>query len=161
MINTWFTEIIFTANERLFNDEEIVRIQTYYSSVPTRLKLIEELEKNEPNLIKNLHKELQQRYPERNIYTRRFAQDLVEGLRYLARAVLADDMRLLRHRWINHLLAVVSALNIDPQWIADAYTVLRELLQRQLTRSVWEVLSPAWNEMIDSLSTVNLVNDSQ
>jgi hypothetical protein len=159
MINTWFTEIIFTANERLFNDEELARIQSYYTSVPTRLKLVEELEKHEQTLMRNLHKELQRRYPDRSIYTRRFAQDLVEGLRHLARAVLADDMRLLRHRWIDHMLAVVVTTNIDPQWFADAYAVLRELLQRQLTRSVWEVLDPAWNEIIDSLTRGNLTKD--
>jgi len=152
MINTWLTEIIHTANERLFNDEELARILSYYSSVPTRLKLVEELERQEPSLTRALHKELQRRYPQRTLYTRRLAQDLVESLRYVARAVLADDLRLLRYRWIDHMRAALAACDVDPQWIADAYAVLRELLQRQLTRSVWEVLDPAWSELNDSLT---------
>lgn len=73
MINTWLTEIIHTANERLFNDEELARMLSYYSSVPTRLKLVEELERQEPSLTRALHKELQRRYPQRTLYTRRLS----------------------------------------------------------------------------------------
>ncbi len=152
MINTWFTDIIRTTNERIFSDADLTRIMAYYASVPARLRLSEELERLEPTLAKPLLTELSKRFPGRSLYNRRFAQDLIESLRYINRAVLADDLRLLRRRWVDHLIEVLDATGTDPQAVIDAYGVLRELLERQLPRSAWEVLEPAYTDMLDALS---------
>lgn len=152
MINTWFTDIIRTTNERIFSEADLTRIMAYYATVPARLKLSEELERLEPTLVKPLQAELAKRYPSRALYTRRFAQDLVESLRYINRAVLADDFRLLRRRWVDHLVQLLDATGTDPQEVLDAYQVLRELLERQLPRSAWEVFEPVFTEMLDALT---------
>lgn len=152
MMNTWFTDLIRGANERLFSEGDLTRIMAYYATVPARLRLGEELERLEPNLVKPLHAELVKRYPDRPLYTRRFAQDLVEGLRPMYRAVLADDPRLFRHRWIDHLLDATEATGVDRGEIRDAYAVLRELLERQLPRGAWEHLEPEFAELTDALT---------
>lgn len=152
MMNTWFTDIVRSTNERIFSESDLTRIMTYYGSMPARLKLSEELERIEPTLTKPLHAELLKRYPNRSLYTRRLVQDLVESLRVLNQAVLADDLKLLRARWINHLLDIVSALELDAREIRDAYVVLQEMLERQLPRSAWEMLEPAYAEMLDALT---------
>jgi hypothetical protein len=152
MINTWFTDIIRTTNERIFSDADLTRITAYYATVPARLRLSEELERLEPTLVKPFLAELSKRFPGRALYNRRFAQDLIESLRYINRAVLADDLRLLRRRWVDHLIEVFDATGLDPQAVIDAYGVLRELLERQLPRSAWEVLEPAYTDMLDALS---------
>ena len=152
MINTWFTDIIRTTNERIFAEADLTRIAAYHATVPARLRLSEELERAEPGLVKPLHAELAKRFPGRPLYNRRFAQDLVESLRYLNRAVLADDLRLVRRRWVDHLIEVLDATGTDPQEVIEAYGVLRELLERQLPRSAWEVLEPAYADMLDALT---------
>ncbi len=152
MMNTWLTDIIRTTNEALFNEADLTRIMTYYASMPARLKLSEELERLEPTLVKSLQTELSKRYPDRSLYSRRFIQDIVESLRCVNRAVLADDLRLLRYRWIDHVLDVATAANIDLQEIRDAYLSLREILQSSLPRSAWETLEPAYEELLDALT---------
>lgn len=157
MINTWFTDIIRTANERPFNEAELTRIMAYYDTMPSRLQLNEELERLEPTLIKPLHAELAKRFPGRELYSRRFVQDLVESLRWLNQAVLVDDLRLLRRRWTTHLLDVLEATDTDPQEVRDAYEVLGKMLQAQLPRSAWEVLEPAFNSVLDALARKPIV----
>lgn len=152
MMNTWFTDIVRSANERVFSEADLTRITAYYATVPARLKLSEELERLEPNLVKPLHAELVKRFPGRALYSRRVVQDLVESLRYLNRAVLADDLRLLRRRWVDHLMDTCAATSVDVREVLDAYAVLREQLERQLPRSAWEVLEPAYADMLDTLT---------
>jgi Phycobilisome protein len=151
-MNTWLTDITRKTNERLFADGDLTRMTEYFATVPARLKLGEELEKLEPTLTKALHAELARRHPDRPLYSRRFAQDLVEGLRHLNRAVLADEPRLLHARWTDHLVRVLAAVDIDSGEARDAYAVLRELLERQLTRSAWEVARPTFDDMTESLT---------
>jgi hypothetical protein len=152
MMNTWFTDIVRASNERLFSESELTRIAAYYATVPARLKLSEELERLEAGLVKPLHAELVKRFPGRTLYARRLVQDLVESLRHLTRAVLADDLRLLRRRWVDHLLEAAGAAGIDTEELRDAYLVLRDLLQRQLPASAWDVLEPAYADVLDALT---------
>ncbi len=152
MQNTWLTDIIHSTNERMFSESDLTRMMAYYSTVRSRLRLCEEMERIEPTLVKPLHAELVKRYPARPLYNRRLIQDLVESLRYLTRAVLADDLKLLRQRWVDHLIDVMDTTGLDPQEVRDAYVVLRELLERQLPRSAWEVLEPTFVDMLDALT---------
>lgn len=151
-MTTWLTDITRTTNERLLSDADLTRISEYYSTVPARLRLGEELERLEPGLVKPLHAELAKRFPDRKLYTRRLAQDLIEGLRHLNLSVLADDPRLVKHRWTTHLSRAVVAQGADLAEVRDAYAVLREQLEKQLTRSAWEVLQPAYDDLTDSLT---------
>jgi hypothetical protein len=152
MTNTWFTDLVRAANERPLGESDLTRIAAYYATAPARLRLSEELERLEPGLVKPLHAELVRRYPDRPLYARRLVQDLVEGLRHLNRAVLADDLRLVRRKWVDHLIDAAAATDTDPAHICDAYAVLGELLERQLPRSAWEVLRPAFADMLDALT---------
>jgi len=152
MMNTWFTDIVRSTNEQILPDADLARIMAYYATVPARLRLSEELERLEPNFVKNLQVELSKRHSDRSLYNRRFTQDIVESLRHLNRSVLADDPRLLRCRWIDHLLEVTAATNTDPAVVRDAYVALRDLLERQLPRSAWDVLEPAYTDLLDALT---------
>jgi hypothetical protein len=53
---------------------------------------------------------------------------------------------------VDHLIEAAEATDTDPAEIRDAYAVLRELLERQLPRSAWEVLEPAFADLFDALT---------
>lgn len=152
MFNTWFTDIVRTTNERPLGDSDLTRIMAYYGTVPARLRLSEELERLEGTLLKPLQAELGKRFPGRPLYTKRFVQDILESLRHVNRAVLADDLKLLRGPWVDHVVEVLAATETDPEEVLDVYTVLRELLVKQLPKSTLEVLEPAYDEMLDALT---------
>jgi hypothetical protein len=152
MFNTWMTDIVRTTNERIFSEADVSRMMAYYGSMPARLKLCEELERLEPTLLKPLLAELGKRFAGRSLYTKRFVQDILESLRHLNRAVLADDLKLVRRPWVDHVVEVAAATDTDTREILDAYTVLREMLVKQLPRSAWEVLEPAYDDMLDALT---------
>jgi hypothetical protein len=153
-MNTWLTDIMRKANERPFPEADVARMTAYYARLPARLKLGEELERAEAGLARRLHEELTKRYPDRQTYSRPLAQDLVESLRHVNLSVLADDPRLLRYRWTEHLARVLPELGVDPLEVRDAYLVLRELIEGRLTGSSWEVFRPAFDEMTDALTAV-------
>jgi hypothetical protein len=152
MFNTWFTDIVRNANERTFNDAELTRIMAYYSSMPARLRLNEELERIETSLLKPLQAELSKRFPGRPLYTKRFVQDILESLRHLNKAVLADDLKLVRRPWVDHIVDTMAATDIDPMHVIDAYHVIREMLVKKLSKSAWEVLEPVYDDMLDALT---------
>lgn len=152
MMNTWFTEMISNSNEAIFCDADLTRFMNYFASMPARLKLNDELQALESSLGKLLSNELSKRFPNRALYSKRFVQDIIESLRYVNRAVLADDVRILRYRWLDHVLDVAAAMNIDVQEIRDAYLVLRDLLKKSLPRSAWDALEPFYEEILDSLT---------
>ena len=151
-MTTWLTDIVRTTNERLLSDADLTRVAEYYATVPARLRLGEELERLEPNLVKPFHAELAKRFPDRGLYTRRLAQDLVEGLRHLNLSVLADEPKLLKRRWTSHLTRAAVAQGVAVAEVRDAYAVLRELLEAKLTKSAWEVAQPAYDDLLDSLT---------
>jgi hypothetical protein len=153
-MNTWLTDIIRKTNERPFSEADVARITAYYAKLPARLRLCEELERLESGLARRLHEELGKRHPERLVYSRPLAQDLVESLRHLNLSILADDPRLLRYRWTEHLTRLLPELGVDPAEIRDAYLILREILESRLTGSSWEVFRPAFDEMTDALTAV-------
>ena len=151
-MNTWLTDIIRRTNERPFAEADLARIMAYYARVPARLKLGDELARLEPNLARKLHDELAQQYPDRAVYTRPLAQDLVESLRHVNLSVLADDPCLLRQRWTDHLGRLLPALGVNPADVRDAYLVLRQVVEARLTASSWELFRPAFDDMTDALT---------
>lgn len=153
-MNTWLTDIIRRTNERAFSESDLTRIMAYYARIPVRLKLGDELAKQESALGRKLHEELAHRFPDRSIYTRPFAQDLIESLRHVNLAVIADEPKLLRARWTDHLCRALPALGVDAPEVRDAYLVLRELLETRLTASAWDALRPTFDEMTETLSAV-------
>lgn len=153
-MNTWLTDIIRRTNEKVYSETDLTRIMAYYARVPVRLRLGEELAKLEPTLGRKLHDELVRQYPDRSLYTRPFAQDLVEGLRHANLAVLADEPKLLRARWTDHLARLIPSLGVDPLEVRDAYQVLRGILETRLTASTWDVLRPVYDDMTETLSAI-------
>ena len=151
-MNTWFTDIIRHANERLFTDAELTRIMEYYGTIPVRLKLGEELEKLEPELLKILKANLAERFPDRALYSKELLQDLVESLRHVNLAILLDDPKLLRERWTDHVTSVMADLGIERHEVHDAYASMRVMLEKKLTRTTWEIMQPLYDDLADTFT---------
>jgi hypothetical protein len=152
MLNTWFSEIVKDANERALNDQELERIMVYYSGLPARLRAAEEIEQLEGELAGTLYGELKKKYPSCQIYTRRLVQDILESLRPMVQAMLADEARLFRLRWIDHLERVVEEMQLDPAEIHEVYTILQERLSTKVSSHTRELLQPYFDELAEALS---------
>jgi hypothetical protein len=156
-MSTWFLEIMKNANERMFSDFELERIMLYYNRLPARLRAAESVERVEGELISKLVAELKERFPERTLYTPRFVQDVVESLRHMVLSLLADEPRLFRTRWLNHLTTVVRTLELDPRDVRDVYELMRELLSTRLSAQAEDLLQPYFEEVADALSPARSV----
>ena len=146
-MNTWFTEIVKDANERAFNDQELERIMVYYGGMPARLRAAEEVEQLEGELANTLYGELKKKHPHRQLYTRRLVQDVLESLRPMAQAMLADEPKLFRQRWINHATQVVAELALDPVEIRDVYAAIQEKAEAKLAPHSRELFQPYFDEL--------------
>jgi isopentenyl diphosphate isomerase/L-lactate dehydrogenase-like FMN-dependent dehydrogenase len=151
-MNTWFTDIVKDANERTLSDQELERIMVYYSGMPARLRAAEEVEQLEGELASTLYVELKKAHPKRTLYTRRFVQDALEGLRPMTQAMLADEPRLFRHRWLHHLTRVIDELQVDPAEVWDVYARIRQRAAERLSHHSRELLDPYFDELADALA---------
>jgi hypothetical protein len=146
-MKTWFTELISQANERLLNDSEFERIFVYFDSLPNRLGAIEELERCEGDLRQSLLSEVRTRYPDRTIYDKTFINDIVSAIRLAAQAMLADEPRLVRERWVDHALLVCSTLDVPLAYVGDVFTLARGRLERSLSKEAMATFSPYLTEL--------------
>jgi len=153
-MNTWFTEIVRDANERLFSPAELDRIMAYYSSMPARLKAAEEIEVIDADFNRNLLVEMRKKFPNRELYSKRVILDLLDGLRVLAQALLMDEPQFLRDRWIFHLIRVIEESGIDPDHVRDVYVEMGNVLNHRLSASSRELMGPLLQELIESTSLV-------
>ena len=151
-MNTWFTDVVKDANERAFNDHELERIMVYYSGMPSRLRVAETIELAEREMVANLLGDLERKYPGRTLYSRRLIRDLLESLRHLTHALLADEPRLFRRRFIDHLTRTVAELDIDPTEVRDVYDMIRERLDSKLGVQGRELIQPYFDELSDVLT---------
>jgi len=151
-MNTWLTDIVRDANERAFNDHELERIMVYYGGLPARLRAAEEVEQLEGELAGTLFTELKKKHPRRSLYTRRLIQDLLEGLRPMVQAMLADEPKLFRQRWVNHLTRVVAEMGLEPSEIQDVYDLILERTNGKLASHSRELLQPYFDELSDALT---------
>lgn len=151
-MNTWFTDIVKDANERPFSDQELERVMVYYGGLPARLRAAEEVEQFEGELAGTLFVELKKKHPKRPLYTRRLILDVLESLRPMTQAMLADEPRLFRHRWVHHLARVVEELDLDPAEVWEVYAVIQERAAGRLSHHTRELLHPYFEELADALA---------
>lgn len=152
-MNTWFTEIVKDANERTLSDGELERVMVYYGGMPARLRAAEEIEQLEGELAGTLYTELKKKHPLRSLYTRRFVLDVLESLRPMTQAMLADEPRLFRLRWVYHMSRVVDELGLDTEEVREVYEVILERASTRLSQHSRELLRPYFDEVIDALPT--------
>ena len=151
-MNTWFSDIVKDTNERILSDQELERIMIYYGGMPARLRASEEVEQLEGELAGTLFGELKKKYPKRPLYGRRLVQDVLESLRTMAQAMLADEPKLFRLRWLNHMGRVVEEL--DPSEIQDIYALIQDKAAAKLSAQSRELMQPYFDELAESLSPV-------
>ncbi len=151
-MNTWFSEIVKDTNERILSDQELERIMIYYGGMPARLRASEEVEQLEGELAGTLFGELKKKFPKRTLYGRRLVQDVLESLRTMAQAMLADEPKLFRLRWMNHMGRVVEELDLDPSEIQDIYALIQEKAAAKLSAHSRELMQPYFDELAESLT---------
>ena len=151
-MNTWFTDVVKDANERAFNDHELERIMVYYGGLPTRLRASEVIEQVERELASSLLGDLERKFPERSLYGRRLVRDLLESLRHLTHAMLADDPRLFQRRWLGHMTRTLAELDVDPTEIRDVYDLIRERLDARLGSQGRDLIRPYFDELAEALT---------
>jgi truncated hemoglobin YjbI len=151
-MTTWFTDIVKDANERTLSDQELERVMVYYGGMPARLRAAEEVEQLEGELAGTLFTELKKAHPKRALYTRRFVQDVLESLRPMTQAMLADEPKLFRHRWVGHLARVVDEVGLDPAEVRAVYDVIRERAAGRLSHHTRELLDPYFDDLADALA---------
>jgi len=155
-MNTWFTDIVKDANERPFSTAELDRVMAYYASFAARLKAAEEVESTEAELLRNLHNELRKKYPGRALYNKKTVGDLIEGLRPLTQAMLLDESRFLRERWLNHLCRVIEESDTEPEEVRDLYAEVAYHLDRKLSPASREFLQPLIDELLEAAAPVSI-----
>ncbi|MFO0798589.1 MAG: hypothetical protein U0804_14030 [Gemmataceae bacterium] len=110
------------------------------------------MEQVEGELAGTLFTELKKKHPKVPLYTRRLVQDVLESLRPMVQAMLADEPRLFRHRWVAHLERVVDEMGLDPAELLEVYTLIQVRTAAKLSKHSRELLQPYFDELADALS---------
>lgn len=151
-MNPWLINLVKDANERMLSVQEVERVIAFLDGLPARIKLGEDLERLEPEIVNALVKELPAAHPGRPGYTRVAIQDVVESLRHLFVSVFVDEPEFLRLRWTDNLAATLRESELDEEWAADIYRAADEKLRKLLRGTSLELYRPAMDQMMESVS---------
>ncbi len=147
-MKTWLSDIIHQANERYFTPEEMARMQEYFSTMPLRLQTASAIERADPVLGREVLAELKKQYPDRQLYSRPFANDIAALVPVLVHAMLADEVQFVRRRLVDHFQAMMTNLEMPMTEVADAIRVLREVIFRRLSAAQTSVIEPFFNALL-------------
>jgi hypothetical protein len=70
----------------------------------------------------------------------------------MTQAMLADEPKLFRQRWVNHMVRVVAEMDLDPAEIQDIYALVWERATGKLAAHSRELLEPYFDELAEALA---------
>jgi hypothetical protein len=152
-MNPWLINLVKDVNERMMSDQEAERVIAYFDSLPQRVRLGEELERMESELVARTLKEMTADYPERG-YTRGIVQDLVESLRHLFVASFVDEPSVLTVRWTDHLESLIADGSLERDWVGPVYRSIDKQIRKQLRGTLLDLYDPLMEQLMSPFVTV-------
>ena len=145
-----------SAVGRYFAPAEREQFLSEAGSLPRRFEASDALAGREEAALKATVSDLQQRYPNfAKHHDQGWAKcyrDMQVVLRQDALALVLDDVQWLEDTTLLWLRSMLAASNLTPKFCGDAFTLLREHVQAELTAEHYELLRPFLDRNVEVLS---------
>jgi hypothetical protein len=155
-MNPPLSTILRRADGRYLNAEEREVALAYARDLPAAVRVGEEVEAKENELIAAVVAEMRDQFPrfERLFADSwdQFADDLRLVLRADVRAMLTGDLRPLEDKALFYLRSILAAYSVTPQFARAAFTRLRDRCRERLDGDAFGRLEPYLDRNIQVLA---------
>lgn len=139
-LNSTLEQNFLEADGRYLNDQEIASYESYLKSYNTRLEAYRTLRESSSELVATVLDQLGDKQPE--VFRKDVAKckyDMTEVLRYMATAILRDDVTFFKDEMLSWLDTMLRSVKHNDT-AAVAYQELKKQVKEKLSPQVGEVI---------------------
>lgn len=155
-MNNRMNSILLESDSRYLTPEERDELLTYTSTFAERLEIAKLIEENEDTAVRFCIENTRKRYPNFDKYHgsawAKAYRDVQLTTRYMAQAMLIDEMSALEDKLLFWLRTILSGLNFTPEFNRDTYTYLKQGFRQSLPPEAFARFEPYLNRTIQIMS---------
>ncbi len=155
-MNNRIQQMILDSDNRYLSEEEREEIKTYMQAFQKRLDVLALIEDKEDEAVRFCIENTRKRYPNFDKYHAtawgKAFRDVQLTTRYMAQAMLLDEMQMLEDKLLFWLRTILSGLNFTPEFNRDTYTYLKQGFRQSLPPEAFNEFEPFLNRAISILS---------
>ncbi len=155
-MNTQITQLLISSDSRYLTADEREMVLNYTNGFPERFRILAAIEENEDVAVRFCIENTRKRYPNFDKYhTNAWAKayrDVQLTTRYMAQALVLDDMSILEEKLLYWLRTILAGLNFTPEFNRDTYTYLKQGFRQSLPPDVFNAFEPYLDRTIDIMS---------
>ncbi len=155
-MNQTIQRLILGSDSRYLTDAERQEITTYLTAFTDRLEKTKAIEEREDEAVRFCIENTRKRYPNFDKYHgaawAKAFRDVQLTTRYMAQAMLLDDMPLLETKLLFWLRTILAGLNFTPEFNRDTYTYLKQGFRQSLPPEIFNEFEPYLNRTISIMS---------
>lgn len=155
-MNNRISEILVGSDSRYLTEDERKTVLEYTNGFAERFRILALIESNEDTAVRFCIDNTRKRYPNFDKYhTTAWAKafrDVQLTTRYMAQAMMLDEISLLEEKLLFWLRTILAGLNFTPEFNRDTYTYLKQGFRQSLPPDAFAVFEPFLNRTIEIMS---------
>lgn len=155
-MNSKIQQLILSSDSRYLSAEEKEQLTNYLDRTKRMLTLIGQIEEFEDTAVRFCIDSTRKRYPNfdkyhANAWAKAF-RDVQLTTRYMAQALLLDDMKTLEDKLLFWLRTILAGFSFTPEFNRDTYTYLKQGFRQSLPPDVYDAFEPYLDRTIEIMS---------
>lgn len=155
-MNNKINTILLDSDSRYLTPEESSELLAYTTTFAERLEAVKLIEENEDAAVRFCIENTRKRYPNFDKYHgsawAKAYRDVQLTTRYMAQAMLVDELSILEDKLLFWLRTILSGLNFTPEFNRDTYTYLKQGFRQTLPPETFAKFEPYLNRTIQIMS---------
>ncbi len=155
-MNTRISQLLVGSDSRYLTPEERQTVLDYAHGFDERFKFVSMIEENEDTAVRFCIDNTRKRYPNFDKYHAtawaKAFRDVQLTTRYMAQAMLLDDMGILEEKLLFWLRTILAGFNFTPEFNRDTYTYLKQGFRQSLPPDAFAAFEPYLDRTIEIMS---------
>ena len=155
-MNNRISEILVGSDSRYLTEDERKEVLDYVKGFDERFRVMALIEANEDAAVRFCIENTRKRYPNFDKYHgsawAKAFRDVQLTTRYMAQAMMLDEMSILEDKLLFWLRTILAGLNFTPEFNRDTYTYLKQGFRQSLPPDAFTVFEPYMNRTIEIMS---------
>ena len=155
-MNNRITQLVTGSDSRYLTEEEQSEVLQYMDAFKSRMQVVALIEENEDAAVRFCIDNTRKRYPNFDKYHlhawAKAFRDVQLTTRYMAQALLIDEMGTLEEKLLFWLRTILSGLNFTPEFNRDTYTYLKQGFRQNLPPDAFSQFEPYLDRTIEIMS---------
>ena len=155
-MNNRISQILVGSDSRYLTEDERKEVLDYVSGFAERFRIMALIEENEDAAVRFCIESTRKRYPNFDKYHgsawAKAFRDVQLTTRYMAQAMMLDEMGILEEKLLFWLRTILAGLNFTPEFNRDTYTYLMQGFRQTLPPDAFSAFEPYLSRTIEIMS---------